>query len=193
MSKQYNIQIIRSKRKTVSLQVKSSDEIVVRAPLRMSVKDINEFVDSHTDWLEKSIKKMAEREENLSEKYNEIETLTFDEVKKLADEACKVIPEIAAHYAGIVGVSYGRITIRNQRTRWGSCSSKGNLNFNVALMLAPKEVMDYVVVHELCHRLEMNHSPRFWKEVGRVIPDYKNMEKWLKDNGDILMYKVHGK
>ena len=94
------------------------------------------------------------------------------------------------YFAPIVGVSYGRITIRNQKTRWGSCSSKGNLNFNVALMRAPIEVLDYVVVHELCHRLYLNHSKDFWKEVERVLPDYRLREKWLKENGTRLMAEV---
>ena len=92
-----------------------------------------------------------------------------------------------AHYAPLVGVSYGRITIRCQRTRWGSCSSKGNLNFNCLLMLAPPEVLDCIVVHELCHRKEMNHSQRFYAEVLRVMPDYRERYKWLKENGHMLM------
>ncbi|MDY3888895.1 MAG: M48 family metallopeptidase, partial [Agathobacter sp.] len=84
------------------------------------------------------------------------------------------IPKRVAYFADIMGVDYGRITIRMQKTRWGSCSSKGNLNFNCLLMLAPPEVIDYVVVHELCHRKEMNHSKAFWREVERVLPDYRS-------------------
>ena len=104
----------------------------------------------------------------------------------------KVVPGRVAHFASLVGVNYGRITIRNQRTHWGSCSSKGNLNFNCLLMLAPAEVLDYVVVHELCHRKEMNHSARFWTEVEKVIPDYKVHEKWLKTEGSRLMRRMTG-
>ena len=89
-----------------------------------------------------------------------------------------------------MGVTYGRITIRNQVSRWGSCSSVGNLNFNCLLMLAPPEVRDYVVVHELCHRKEMNHSPAFWAEVEKMIPDYKAHKKWLKDNGTALISRL---
>jgi predicted metal-dependent hydrolase len=87
-------------------------------------------------------------------------------------------------------VSYGRITIRNQKTRWGSCSGKGNLNFNCLLMLAPPEVLDYVVVHELCHRREMNHSPRFWALVEQVLPDWRQRRQWLKTHGDALMRRM---
>ena len=83
----------------------------------------------------------------------------------------------------LVGATVGKVTIRNQKTRWGSCSAKGNLNFNCLLMLCPEDVRDYVVVHELCHRKEMNHSARFWTEVERVLPDYRTRRKWLKEFG----------
>ncbi|HAN50208.1 MAG TPA: metal-dependent hydrolase, partial [Lachnospiraceae bacterium] len=86
-----------------------------------------------------------------------------------------------------MGVDYGRITIRHQKTRWGSCSGKGNLNFNCLLMLTPPEVQEYVIVHELCHRKEMNHSYRFWAEVEDVLPDYRVQEQWLKTNGGALI------
>ena len=115
--------------------------------------------------------------------------LTQEELNKLASLAKDVIPSKVAYYARIMGVTYGRITIRCQKTRWGSCSSKGNLNFNCLLMLAPPDVLDYVVVHELCHRLEMNHSAAFWKQVERVLPSYKEQRKWLKDMGGHLMQK----
>ena len=106
-----------------------------------------------------------------------IENVTLDKIKALADQALKIIPARVEYFARIIGVTYGNITIRNQKTRWGSCSSKGNLNFNCLLMLAPPEVLDYVVVHELCHRKQMNHSKAFWTEVENVFPDYKKSIK----------------
>ena len=108
----------------------------------------------------------------------------------MADTAVCVIRPKVEKYAQILGVSYGRITIRSQRTRWGSCSSKGNLNFNCLLTQVPEQVMDYVIVHELCHRIEMNHSGRFWKLVEQIMPDYKTHRKWLKDNGNSLVEKL---
>lgn len=90
------------------------------------------------------------------------------------------------YYARIMNVTYGRISIREQKTRWGSCSSAGNLNFNWRLILAPEEVLDYVVVHELAHRREMNHSKAFYAIVESVLPDYRQPKKWLRDKGQTL-------
>ena len=87
-------------------------------------------------------------------------------------------------------MDYGAIAIRAQRTRWGSCSSRGNLNFNCLLMLAPENVREYVVIHELCHRKEMNHSPGFWAEVARVLPDYGTSRRWLGENGGELIGRL---
>ena len=89
-----------------------------------------------------------------------------------------------------MGVTYGRITIRNQKTRWGSCSAKGNLNFNCLLMLVPEDVRDYVVIHELAHRKYMNHSKNFWHEVESFMPDYNEKRKWLRAHGDELMQRM---
>ena len=100
------------------------------------------------------------------------------------------IPQRVAHYAAKLGVTYGRITIRNQKTRWGSCSSKGNLNFNCLLMLTPPEVIDYVIVHELCHRKEMNHSARFWTLVASILPDYTEQKRWLREHGGVIIGRL---
>ena len=132
--------------------------------------------------VEKHLAKAAAQQQAV----DSVKKLTIDEIRQLADKALEEIPERVKHYAPLVGVTYGRITIRNQRSKWGSCSSKGNLNFNCLLMLTPPEVIDSVVVHELCHRKEMNHSDKFYSEVLRVFPDYWKWDRWLKDNGNIL-------
>ncbi len=118
------------------------------------------------------------------------EPLTAKDIDKLARQALRVIPKKVAAYAVKMGVTYGRITIRNQKTRWGSCSSKGNLNFNCLLMLAPEEVLDYVIIHELAHRREMNHSRAFWNVVAEQMPDYKEKIHWLNEHGDELMRRM---
>lgn len=177
--------LIRSSRKSLAVQIKDA-ELIVRAPLKMPVKQIEAFISEHRDWIER---KLCESKLN-AEKADDAGHLTQDDINKLADEALRIIPERVRHYADIIGVDYGRITIRCQRTKWGSCSSKGNLNFNCLLMLAPPEVLDSVIVHELCHRKEMNHSPRFYELVYKALPDYKKHHSWLKDNGQMLMNRV---
>ena len=174
--------IIRSSRKTVSLQITPEGKVLVRCPNRMSKREIDRFVQSKADWIEAHLRKIAERPA--------IPRLTETELKALAGQARELLPRLVREFAPRVGVTYGRITIRCQRTRWGSCSTPGNLNFNCLLMLSPPEVQAYVVVHELCHRKEMNHSPRFWQEVERVMPDYRTHKKWLKDNGNALMARL---
>ena len=177
--------VIRSNRKTLALQIKDG-ELVVRAPRRAKQAEINAMIEQHRPWIEKHLKK-AEENRQAAEA---LPPLTSEEIHALADQALKVIPERVRYYAPLVGVTYGRITLRNQRTKWGSCTAQGNLNFNCLLMLTPPEVLDSVVVHELCHRKEMNHSDRFYTEVLRVFPDYKKWDKWLKENGPILMRRM---
>ncbi len=175
-------QIIRSDRKTISIQITPEGQVVVRCPKRMSTADIRKFVESKSDWITGHLSKQAARPA--------IVPFTAEEIRALAQKALAVIPERVAYYAPRVGVTYGNITIRNQRSRWGSCSSQGNLNFNCLLMLAPPEVLDYVVVHELCHRKEMNHSVKFWAEVARILPGYSIQRKWLKENGGALIARL---
>ena len=175
---QVTYKVIRSKRKTVSLQIHPDGSIIVRAPMKMPAGDIHAFVAEKAEWIAKHLPKTA------------VPALTVEELQTLAHAAQHDIPQRVQHFATLVGVTYGRITIRSQRSRWGSCSSKGNLNFNCLLMLCPEAVRDYVVVHELCHRIEMNHSPKFWAQVERVCPDYKPHRKWLKDHGGELIGRL---
>lgn len=174
--------VVRSDRKTIAIQITAAGEVVVRCPGRMRSADIQRFVESKADWIAAKLNKLQPRPA--------LPPFTQAQLQALADKARKVIPARVKHYAPIIGVTYGRITIRHQRTRWGSCSSKGNLNFNCLLMLLPPEVLDYVVVHELCHRKEMNHSPKFWAEVGRVLPNYRALEKQLKEKGAPLIARL---
>ena len=175
-------ELIRSDRKSIAIQIRSG-RVIVRAPVKMSDADIRKFVSSKQDWIEKHLAESAP---------SEAEKLSYDDVKALADRALAYIPPRVAYYAKLVGVSYGRICIRNQKSKWGSCSSKGNLNFNCLLMLMPPEVIDSVIVHELCHRKEMNHSPRFYAEVLRVMPDYYERHKWIKEHGEAIMRRMTG-
>ncbi|MBQ6153230.1 MAG: M48 family metallopeptidase [Ruminococcus sp.] len=180
--------LIRSKRKTISLQVKG-DEIVVRAPMRASQKAIIAFVDSHRDWIEKQKKKEEEKNKRLSA----VQPLSQEEVKALALAAKEYFPPVIRRYASMMHIEYGKVTIRCQKSRWGSCSTKKNLNFNCLLMLAPEEVRESVVVHELCHLKEMNHSHRFYEEVYRYCPDYDRLNVWLRENGPCILQRAFPK
>ena len=182
-----NYELVRSRRKTIAVEIKPDGRIIVRAPMRASQKRIESFLEDHKEWIIKHLIKMRDE---LTEE-SEADKLSVADIKKLANEAMKIIPKRVAYYAPLVGVNYGRITIRNQKTRWGSCSSKGNLNFNCLLMLTPPEVLDSVVVHELCHIKYMNHSKNFYDEVLRVFPEYKKWNKWLKDNGNKIMRRIY--
>lgn len=181
-----NYEVIRSKRKSISIEVKAHGKVLVRAPRLLSDKKINEFVEEKADWIEAHIESVLKREQEL----DSVEKLSEKELKDLTKEAKNKLTKKTEHFADIIGVDYGTITIRKQKTRWGSCSSKGNLNFNCLLMKTPEYVQDYVVVHELCHRIQMNHSKAFWSEVEKVLPDYKEAKRWLSDNGSAIMAQI---
>ncbi len=182
------IQIIRSGRKTIALQIDKNLQITVRAPYRMTDREIFRFVEKHDLWIQKHMRKLEEKKS--WEESHPVKKLSEEEIWELARQATVYIPERVAYYGEKMQIGYGRITIRNQKTRWGSCSEKGNLNFNCLLMLAPKDVIDYVVVHELCHRIEMNHSRKFWQEVQKVMPGYEKQKRWLKEHGEELINRM---
>ena len=179
------LEIIRSDRRTFAIEIKN-DKLIVRAPRSASDAAINELLRKNQKWIDAHIKKAQVRQAAMGS----ARKLTEAELRELVERAKEVVTQRVAYYAPIVGVDYGRITIRCQKTRWGSCSAKGNLNFNCLLMLAPPEVLDSVIVHELCHRLEMNHSDRFYAQVLRVFPRYYECRKWLKENGASLMARL---
>ncbi|MBR3643415.1 MAG: M48 family metallopeptidase [Parasporobacterium sp.] len=176
-------ELIRSGRKTLSLEIRPDGSLLARAPYRMPKSQIDEFILKKGEWIRTHQDKVRNRRRQAEETGG----ISYEEIRRLADRAVEILPVKVAHYAAVLGVTYHKITIRNQKTRWGSCTQDGNLNFNCLLMLVPEEIQDYVVVHELCHRKEMNHSPRFWAEVARVIPDYSARRKWLKEHGGVLI------
>ena len=171
--------VIRSGRKTVALQVLPDGTLLVRSPKHMTDAAIRSFVESKRHWIQKH-----------RQSKQQLPKFTPQQLKAMGEDAARIISARVSYFAPLLGVTYNRITIRTQRTRWGSCSGKGNLNFNRLLALAPGSVLDYVVVHELCHLREMNHSPRFWALVESILPDYKQSKKWLKENGNALLSQL---
>ena len=180
------IEVVRSRRKTLALEVKAPARVIVRAPMRTSQKAICEFVESHRAWIAASLARVQARQEARAQAVQQEGLLTEEDLAALARQARLIIPTRVEHFAAQIGVTYGRITLRCQKTRWGSCSTAGNFNFNVLLMLAPPEVLNYVVIHELCHLIEFNHSPRFWSLVEKQMPEYLDWKKCLDRHGKDL-------
>lgn len=177
--------IIWSDRKFTQIDV-TSNGVIVRTPNGTPTVAISLFLEERYEWIRKTLDEMEMRKQQ----FQSTEPLTWEEQQQLAQKASKVIPKRVKYYASRMGVSYGKITIRNQKRRWGSCTTKGNLNFNCLLMLMPKEAMDAIVVHELCHRKEMNHSKRFYQEVHRVYPEYDKWNQWIQEYGPIIMGRM---
>ena len=174
---EFEYQVIRSARKTMTLEVRRDGNVIVRAPLRTGLPRIKRFVNQKQEWVLGCLERTKE--------YREQKPLSADlsESKRnvYIRKAKETITKRVSYFARLMGVSYRNITIREQKTRWGSCSSAGNVNFNYQLYYLPDELLDYVVVHELAHRRHMDHSKEFWSEVARYCPDYRARRKQLKE------------
>ena len=182
----YAVRVIRSGRKTLAMQVTDSEHLLVRAPWHVPQREIDLFLQQHADWIALHLQKAALREQEKKA----CVPFSPEEIRAMADRALEILPRKCASWAEKLGVTYRRVTIRNQKTRWGSCSREGNLNFNCLLMRCPENVQDYVVVHELCHRKEMNHSARFWQLVAQALPDYTASRGWLRTEGQKLIDRM---
>ena len=174
--KQIPYEIVYSVRKTLAVQVKADGSVVVRAPKRMAKYKIEAFLKEKQDWIHTHREKaLAAAEQKAANR------LTEAERKAAVKRAAQMLAEKTAHFAKEMGVTYGRITIREQKTRWGSCSLKtGTLAFARRLCVAPLPAQEYVVVHEFCHFAHPNHGSGFWAAVAAVMPDYKARERLLK-------------
>ena len=176
----------KSKRKTYSISINEEGNIIFRVPLRASNKQIIQLAEEKSRWIITHYLEI--RAKKNSRPHSDLSAVQRSALESRYKEAARTyIPKRVAYYNAMTGGSYSRISIRDQKTRWGSCSSKGTLSFNWRLMLAPPSILDYVVVHELCHLTNMNHSPAFWQAVEAVYPDYKNARKWLKEHGSELV------
>ena len=178
--------VVYSHRKTCSISVSAEGEITLRVPLRTSKAEIRHLLLEKQHWIITHYLEAVERA-----KRRPVSDLTDTQraalEKRYIEAAREYFPKRVAYFLPLTGGSYERITIRDQKTRWGSCSAKGTLSFNWRLMLAPPAVLDYVVVHELCHLTHMDHSAAFWALVEQVCPDYRTHRKWLKEHGQELV------
>ena len=178
-----------SRRRSISIQIGTAGQMTVRCPYFATKKMVERFLYEKQAWIYKHYTDMIKKAEETDAddlqspiRANEAPAL----VNKHKKYARKIFEARVAYFHQFTGGNFTSITIRDQKTRWGSCSGRGTLSFNWRLILAPPEILDYVVVHELCHLTHMNHSREFWDLVGSVIPDYKVRRKWLKENGHTL-------
>lgn len=172
------VSVIRSARKSLGLEVRDANTVLARSPTRVSDRELKAFVENHRSWILEKTEVMAEREENRkSTPAPPPELLSKTDRMKIQLKIGKRV----RHYCETMGVTVGYVTVKNQKTRWGSCSAKGNVNFNYQLAFLPDELLDYVVIHELAHRRHMNHSRAFWAEVEKYCPDYLERREQLKE------------
>lgn len=177
--------VIKSKRKTCSISIDENADIIFRVPLRTSSRQLELLAEEKSPWIITHYLKI--REKINARPQSDLSDIQRNALEMRYKEAARsYIPKRVAYYHAFTGGTYNRICIRSQKTRWGSCSSNGTLSFNWRLMLAPPAVLDYVVVHELCHLTHMNHSKEFWLSVEAVCPDYRSLRKWLKEHGSEL-------
>jgi len=163
--------LIRTSRKTLAIYIRPGGLVELRAPMHTPLREIDRFVSSKEKWI------AEKRVLALKRKAPEPNPALEARCRALAKE---VLPARAAKYAAQMDVTPAQVKITGAKTRWGSCSAKGNLNFSWRLMLAGEDAIDYVVVHELAHLREMNHSPRFWAVVAGILPDYEQRRTQLK-------------
>ena len=211
-------QIIRSKRKTLSLSINENADLVVRAPHRVSFDEIQKFISEKSAWIDNKqtlIKAQLEDNENQnsSDQYlylgslyplkidnNSIEPISFNgqvfTINNVNRERInlplkswykKRFIEVAlprlSYFSDKHELKVKQVRVKEQKTLWGSCSSKNNINLNYLLIMAPMKVIDYVIVHELVHTIHKNHSTKFWQKVETIMPNYKDARYWLKKNG----------
>lgn len=178
--------VVRSRRRTCEISISAEGEITLRLPLDTSEEQISRLLSEKRHWL---ITHYLEAKERAARR--PVSDLTDSQraalEKRYIEAAREYFPKRVSYFLPLTGGSFQRITIRDQKTRWGSCSAGGTLSFNWRLMLAPPAVLDYVVVHELCHLTYMNHSAAFWALVESVCPDYRIHRKWLKEHGQELV------
>ena len=172
-----HILVIRSARKSLGLEVRDQNTVLARIPARLPDRELKQFVETHREWILKKTQIAAQREEKRkATPAPPLESLSKTDRMKIQLKIGKRV----RHYCEIMGVTVGWVTVKNQKTRWGSCSAKGNVNFNYQLAFLPEELLDYVVIHELAHRRHMDHSKEFWAEVERYCPDYRERREMLK-------------
>ena len=171
----YEYELIRSRRKTLALEITRDCQILVRAPLRTAKKQIDDFVSRHEGWIAKHLESQRQKAAAAPPPPTEAE------IEELKRQAKATLPGKVAHWSQIMGLVPTGVKITTARKRYGSCSGTNSLCFSCFLMQKPEAAIDLVVVHELCHIQEKNHGPRFYALLAQYLPDYKERQKLLHD------------
>jgi predicted metal-dependent hydrolase len=159
--------------KHIRLALYPDKTIVVTKPFLCSQKTVDKFIISKKDWIQKKLQYF----DKLPKKKN----FSRNHYLQNKEIARKVVYNKVDKYSLELGLDYKKISIRNQKTRWGSCSKDGNLNFNYKIIFLPDHLQNYIIIHELCHLKELNHSKEFWNLVEKICPDYKKYRQELKN------------
>lgn len=181
--------IIRSHRRTLALEVHRDGSVIVRAPIFTLNFQITRYLKKMQSWIEKhqeKFQKVRERSERLPSPHPRPSSFTQAAIAQYKKQARERFTERLDYYAQQYGLTYKKLRLSSARTRWGSCSRQKSINLNWRLILAPAEVLDYVIAHELTHTLHMNHSKKFWAQVETMMPSHKIHKKWLRDFGRTL-------
>lgn len=187
------INITRMRRKTIALKLSDDGALEAKIPYRVTNDYLYEYISQNKEKILKYMEKVRDAAEKRKRKADSSGLREYfadnpdGRIRELKKKAAEVLPGKVNYYSSLAGAEYNAVRIRCQRSRWGSASSKKNLSFNCLLMLAPEWVIDYVVVHEVCHLIEMNHSRAFWEKVGKYMPDYEHAKAWLRENGGIIL------
>ena len=172
-------ELIRSKRKTISIEVKNGGKIIVRAPLQSSEKVINAFIEKNSDWLKKAVEKSLRRQE-LASQYK----IKEEDIPLYKEKAELYLPERTYYWSKITGLIPSYVRITSAGKRFGSCNGKNGICFSYRLMAYDEKVIDYVILHELCHIKHKDHSKAFYSLICQFMPDYKSRENILKHKGE---------
>jgi len=214
--------IIRSRRKTIAVEITKEGGVLVRAPLKIARREVLDFVHQNRAWIARKLAQASKLQaERTLRRFQEGEPFPFlgeqhhlryvpggeylrkengefllgADLSSRAEDlfrtwyrarAREILEDRVAHFALQMGLSCRSVRITDAKERWGSCNAAGSLNFAWRLVMAPPPVIDYVIVHELAHLVEMNHSRRFWGRLGRILPDYAERRKWLRQNEHLM-------
>jgi len=208
--------IIRSKRKTLSLTINENAELIIRAPKRLSIEKIQDFINEKENWINRKKRLIENQIKDVTSNHNKLlylgnlfpinveqnaskelfftgeefiansiepDSLSLSIKKWYKNKFKEIALPRVAYFANKHNLMVNQVRVKNQKTMWGSCSSKNNINLNYLLLMAPMGVIDYVIVHELVHTIHRNHSTDFWDSVESIMPEFQEHKRWLKKNG----------